>query len=188
MSNFITGLFTLLAALGGIYLKDYLEQKSIHKKSSRQRAVEAYALINKIPYSLIYLVVLCKNAVNDTKTDSYVKSMVEFNEKTPDLLEAVELIIIENFTNLQGDLLPIQQNIVGLRSFLIENISKPLSSDKEVDKRWKEFSANILRSTSDLNSKLLTQYINVKPPKRNFYLLKNKIWSNLVSFFSKPEI
>lgn len=187
MSNFITGLFTLLAALGGIYFKDYLEQKSVHKKSSRQRAVEAYALINKIPNSLTYLVVLCKNAVNDT-TNSYVKLMVEFNEKTPDLLEALELIIIENFINLKGDLLPIQKDIAGLRSFLIENISKPLSSNKEVDERWKEFSANILKNISDLNSKLLTQYINVKPPKRNFYLLKNKIWSNLVSFFSKPEI
>lgn len=186
MGNFITGLFTLLGAFGGIYLKDYLEQKNTHIKSTRQKAVEAYALTNKLPYTLIYLVVLCKNSVANTGTH-HTRLMSEFENKTPEILEKLELIIIEHFLNLSSELSAIKKEIYTLNSYLIKNILTPSVSEQEVEEKWQQFQSEILSSTLDLNSKLLKQYINIIIPKRNFYLIINKIWCNLVSFFSKPK-
>lgn len=62
MSNFITGLFTLLAAFGGIWLKDHLDQKRAFKSTRKQKAVEAYALAGKLMSSLTVLTVICSKA------------------------------------------------------------------------------------------------------------------------------
>jgi len=61
--SFVTGFFTLLAALGGIWLTDHLGQKKMLRTTRRQKAIEAYALAGKLPYSLTMLKVICSNLI-----------------------------------------------------------------------------------------------------------------------------
>lgn len=131
MGNFTTGIFALLGAFGGIYLKDYLEQKNSHIKSTRQKAVEAYALTNKVPFTFTSLVVLCKYTIRDPH-NSHSNSNENW-EKTMEILEKLELLIIENFINLNPELISIRKEVINMGSLLIDNILTPSISEDELE-------------------------------------------------------
>jgi hypothetical protein len=185
MSNFTTGLFALTGAFGGIYLKDYLEQKNKHKQSIRQKAVEAYALTSKIPYTLTYLFVLCKNSITNQSTT--LQQLTEHENESSNILEKLDLLIIENFYTVSSDLLLIKSLIHNMNSLLLKNIiEKPSITEQELEFEWQNFTTKILASTAALNTKLLQQFINIDTPKANLYLIIKKHLDTIIYFFSKP--
>ena len=94
MNSFITGLFTLLAALGGIWLKDNLDQKKINESTCKQKAVEAYMLAGRLMQSLSMMQAICSNFLNNREYP-YKEIFKAHTDTSSGTMEKLELLMKE---------------------------------------------------------------------------------------------
>lgn len=190
MDNFVTGLFTLLAALGGIWLNDHLDQKKVFKSTRKQKAVEAYALAGKLMSSLTVLTVICSNLIQD-KNYAYADMYNNNPNTSSDILEKLELIIVENFYDLtiRLKLLEVETTVNSYSRYLfnimttIHNQSFQLDSAK-FTKETTEFDQSLVQTCHNLRSSLI-EYINITAPRITFYTLLESAEQRIKLFFTR---
>lgn len=185
MNNFFTGLFTLLAALSSIALKDYLDRKNVIKLTKKQKAVEVYALVGKLQYSLSLLRVICSNLIIDKNypytsiynSDEYHTCM--------SILEKIELHIVENFYDLitRGYLLQVEANIVDFNKYLNDIICNVYSQSFNINmdmfsEKTNKYQVDLVNSCHKLRSQMIDSYINVPDQQANLpsILHNTRLW------------
>jgi len=165
MSNFITGLFTLLAALGAIWLKDHLDQKKTAKSTRKQKAVEAYMLCGRLMHSLSMLHVICANLI-DNKNYPYTEIWKDHPDTSSATLEKLELLIIENFYDLNLQLFAVEQAVNTYGRYLINIVANIHQegftvSRKEFDDSSSQYAAKLVESCHALRAGLIDKHISL---------------------------
>ncbi|HHT9838701.1 TPA: hypothetical protein ACT9IZ_002835, partial [Legionella pneumophila] len=95
MSNFITGLFTLIAALSGVWLTYHLSNKKTNQLLMKGKAAEAYRLTSSLVRFLHINEAICHNIITGkTDINRYLK---EDQTELFDQLEKLQLLILQNF-------------------------------------------------------------------------------------------
>ncbi|SPX59380.1 hypothetical protein [Legionella feeleii] len=169
MDNFITGFFTLIAALGAIFLKDHLENRKHLKTSLKQKAIEAYSLADSRNFTLAEMRVLCGKLVND-KNYSYTNLP---KESVLENLAKLEILIIENFYDLNPAFLNLNRIIITQYVFLSEIIVNNSVAESEFRKRENDYQSSLVEASLFLKNELIEKYINQKI--RKIFLLPRKI-------------
>jgi hypothetical protein len=168
ISNFIVGFFTLLAALSTVWLKDYLENRKLFKSTIKQKAIEAYALTNRVMYSLTMKQTICNYLMSD-KEFSLVEHMKTYPdteiEVSSELLGELEILIIEHFYDLEPQFQDVNTCIINYSAFLskiICNVHKPelTINNSDFESAKDKFTDDIVKTTSVLRDKLNAGYIN----------------------------
>lgn len=191
MANFITGLFTLLAALSGICLKDHLDHKKSIAMTRKQKAVEAYALAGKLMHSLNTLKVICSNLIQD-KNYSYIDMYNNDPTINSDILEKLELLIVENFYDLKSnaELLEVEATINSYNCYLYNIIITTHSQEFKLNSETftnetKKRDISLVNSCHKLRSSLIDKYINIQAPKTTVYSLAKSAKQHIKCFFTK---
>jgi hypothetical protein len=139
MTDFTTSLFMVSGPLAGIWLQSHIAKKNSHKATVRQKAIEAYALVNRLPYGLISFQVTCRSLLQNPK---YMNSEILENtfDTIQDMLGKLELIIVENFFDLNQEYLKCNSIMLEYASYLI-NIQQDPSMYKlaDLDEKIKKF-------------------------------------------------
>lgn len=188
MNNFFTWFFTLLTALSTICLKDYLDNKKSNKLTIKQKAVAAYILIDSLRDCLIPKMVICKNLLEDPFFD-WVTTNNQYPDNASDNLMKLEVLIIENFYDLNHEFLIFRKIITGHLSFLLKVMTSEKSSSSTILKEdfenaKSEFDIAILQARINLEKLLVENYINPKRHANLFDLIdKTKKW--IRKFFAK---
>jgi hypothetical protein len=191
MSNFSTGLFTLLGALGAIWLKDHLDQKKASKSTRKEKAVEAYALTGKLMRSLTALKVICSNLIQD-KNFSYTDFYKNNPDTSTETLEKLELIVVENFYDptTRQELLEVEKAITFYSNYLYTIITtlpnhEPPLNDETFKKKINEFDQTLIQSCHNLRNNIINKYINQTAPRATFYTLLEDAKQHFKLFFTK---
>lgn len=187
MAAFWTGFFTLLAALGAVWLKDHLERKKEYKYTLKQKAIEAYTLANRLVHAHNAKEIICSNLIQDANY-KYQDMLTNFPDTMFVDLEKLELLIVENFLDLNDDFLQLNKVLLAEASKLFGIISNPKSNDiklEEFEESKKNYQNQVLIASRDLRKKLIDRYINVVQPPINFYDSIFSIKSIINNFFKK---
>ncbi|HAU0239644.1 TPA: hypothetical protein ACT9MC_001124 [Legionella pneumophila] len=187
MSNFLIGLFTLTGTLSGIWLKDYLEHKNSRLNSLKQKAIATYILCNHLRKTLIVQQVICKGLIENPDFD-----YLQLQQDRPDTvlgdLEKMEVLIIENFSNLYEEFLQFNSMIVSHYRYLLRIISNKQQisvTESELKNEIDSYNSQMTRLTNNLNSKLKEQFINSPDTYPNFYRYKAAVIRFWQNFFKK---
>jgi len=167
ISNLLVGSFTLVSALGGVWLKGYLGNKKRSISATRQKALEAYALSSRLTHSLAIKVIICKNILKD-KNYSYGELEKNNPDLSLELLDTLGLLIIDEFVYLKPEYDKIQRLVVTHARYLIKiilNEHNPNIDDFNVI--YDKFQNDIVIATVDFRTKLNLNYINRQPSKLN---------------------
>jgi hypothetical protein len=186
MNNFFTGFFTLVAALGGVWLKDHLDNKKISKSTVKQRAIESYTLAGRLMHSLNSRMVICANLLKD-KNYNYAEIDKSYPDTSSADLEKLELLIIENFYDLNVQLLVINKIILDQSRFLLNimtNVPNQEFESKFISTN-ETYDSNIVGACAKLRYDLIEKYINKKDPHINIFNCMDSIKKWLKNFFSK---
>ncbi|KTD61893.1 hypothetical protein [Legionella spiritensis] len=187
MGNFLIGLFTLTGALSGIWLKDYLEHKNSRLNSLKQRAIATYILCNHLRKALVVQQVICKKLIADPNYN-YVPLQQDRPDTVLEDLEKMEILIIENFSNLYEDFLQFNSMIVSHYHYLLRIMSnkQQISVTKnELENEIDSYDSQMTRLTNNLNQKLKEQFINRPDIYPNFYRYKAAVIKFFKNFFKK---
>lgn len=182
MSDFTTGLFTLAGAFGGIWLKDHLESSKLVKSTTKQKAIEAFALANSLTHSLNYMRVLCQNVF---KSPDY--PWMELYNKVPndEKIEKLELLIIENFYELNPEFNILNAVLIKHRQYLLNILFNKKREDSAFEAKDQVFIDEVIVASKNLKDKLLKKYINVTSPRRNIFYYTDAIKDLTKFFFSR---
>ena len=190
MNNFFTFVGTLSAAFGGVWFKDYLDNKKISKSTIKQKAIESYALSGRLIHSLNSKQVVCANLLKDKDFNVYVEIEKRNPDTSLDDLEKLELLIVENFYDLNDDFLEINKLISEQLSFLLNiiiNFDKPglnITDDNFKDTN-KKFIKAIQNACIKMRKTLLEKYINVPDTRITICSCANYIIKSTRDFFRK---
>jgi hypothetical protein len=191
MGSFWTGFFTLFAALGAVWLKDYLDRRKTFHLTTRQKAIEAYSLSNSLIHTLNAKEVICINLLRD-HSYKYWEMLNNFPDTMSEHMERLELLIVDNFYDLNADFLKVKKIMIDRASFLLAIITAPkndkLSKESNDFENVKsKFQTDIIKATSILQDKLNIQYINKKVTHPNVFDYFAKVYDFLRQFFNNTK-
>lgn len=185
MNAIITGTFTLLAALLGMFFTARQHNKS-EETNLRKLAVELYLMIDTLARTqLISLRVACKYRIQDPKYN--VESLLK---AYPDLLsenmEAAETVLLTNFVDLEKHFIAFRNLMYRHKLYLYEIIagSNPESHSKDYNSKDKNFETRTFNAARVLQSEIMDKYINPKI-KKNIYYYRALILNKCKYFFTK---
>ncbi|KTD47424.1 hypothetical protein Lqui_2350 [Legionella quinlivanii] len=187
MSNFLIGLFTLTGTLSGIWLKDYLEHKTSRLNSLKQKAIATYILCNHLRKALIVQQIVCKGIIEDPNYN-YAQLKQDRPDTVLEDLEKMEILIVENFSNLYEDFLQFNSMIISHYRYLLRIMSNKQQISVNTDELKTEidsYESQMTRLTNNLNQKLKEQFINRPDIYPNFYRYKAAVISFWQNFFKK---
>lgn len=164
MINLLSGLMVGFFTLAGIWLKDYLDNKNLAKSTIKEKAIEAYALTNKLNNSTTSRRVICENLIIN-KEYPYARIEEKYPDMTSEILENLELLIIENFYDLKEEFAVVNKIMVTQVSYLLNimvDVNTPefnleISSFKA---NQEIFTTSIIKATTNLKENLIAKYIN----------------------------
>jgi len=163
-NNIITGTFTLIAAFGGVWLRDYFENKKTIKMTLKQKALEAYALADQIPHALISKQVICSNLTRDPNYN-YFELQKAYPDNSFSILAKLELLIIENFydINLREKFNELNILVINQSDDLLKIMSKSVSINEEefITSRDK-YNKQASKISTNIKDELNDRYINKK--------------------------
>jgi len=164
LSNIMIGSFTLGAALGTVWLKDHLENKKDSQKTLRQKAIEAYAIADKLIHCLIITTIICEYLLED-KNFNYTELQKNNPDTSNEILGQLEINILENFYDLKPQFDVVNKLLTTQKRYLWGIISdihkKGFSHEKsDFDALTKDYQNNIIYATQDLKAALNEKYIN----------------------------
>ena len=185
---FWTGFFTLLASMGTVWLKDHLDRKKEYKHTIKQKAIQAYTLANRLIHTNNVKEIICSNLLQNANYNS--EYMLKNNpDTTYEDLQKLELLIVENFFNLNDDFLMLNKIIVNEAFILWGIISNPSFKEirrEEFEQDKKKYQDNVITTSSNLRKKLIDQYINRTKPLINIYDVSSLLKKIIKNFFKKP--
>lgn len=187
MGNFLIGLFTLTGTLSGIWLKDYLEHKNLRLNSLKQKAIATYILCNHLQKSLTTQQVICKNLIKDPNFN-YVEIQQSRTNTILEDLEKLEILIIENFSDLYEEFLQFNSTVISHYKYLLSIMSAPKQTSVtivELNSEIDSYNTQMTKSTHGLKQELKEQFINKPDVYPNFYRYKASVTSFLKKFFKK---
>ncbi len=170
LGNIVVGFLASGSVLGGVWLKDYLDNRKVSKSTIRQKAIKAYSICGKMPYSLGSRIIACKYLLKD-KSFNAEKLIKNNPDISLNLLEDLQLLIIENFYDLAADFYQVQNSIFEQLKFLTDircNISSNECqlSDDDFEKKTEQLNREIILVVNTLQKKLNKNYINNKCKKK----------------------
>lgn len=189
-SSIITGLFTLGGTLGGAWLNDHMANKKSTKLTVKQKALEAYTLTERLTNSLNAKQVLCTFMLKDDKFN-YTEYYKNYPDTMSDDLAKLELLIVENFSDLDKALLDFQEILINQAQFLFKIIinktnDKAFVTIGELEENIKQYRINVVKAGHALRKNLINQYINKIPPHFNVYTSLNRVIAFVKKAFEKP--
>lgn len=188
MIVFWTGFFTLVSSLGSIWMREYFERRKDSNRSEKQKAIEAYSLADKLLFSHNLREIVCSNLLSDSTYNS--NNILSNREDTffSDL-EKLELIILENFFDLNSYFVELKSVLCAYAQFLLGIIcnSKGHGVHPEFfEQNKKNYQASVIAASTNLKEKLNDIYINKKQPDINIYSCINLLKYSISAFFKKP--
>lgn len=185
MSSFWTGFFTSTAAFGGIWLKDYLDRKKTNIQTTREKAIEAYTLVNKLLHTHNIRYIMCSNLIKDSSYN-WIEIIKNFPDTIFSDLERLEILIIENFYTLSDSYNNLSLDILKEYSFLSGILTGKNNNftNEELEKRKNEYLNQNLELRKKITDQLLI-YINIKPTPVNMYVYYYSLKKTFKDFFKK---
>jgi|GEM_PF-6141240 len=179
-----TWALTLSAALSGIILNHYLDRKKLQTLNKIQKAIKTYALLNELPSSLSARTIICRELLKNKDFD-YVPLLTESPDKTSSLMDELEILIIENFYNLDNLLFEYQKIIFAQQLTLLGIFTGSIRiMPQDFEKLTQDYNTDIGKLNKSFKQALKDQYMNKKP---NFWVILNGISSFMVTFFSRKK-
>ncbi len=180
----LTWILTLFSALFTFWFKDALDRKKLHSLNKNQKAIKTYSILNRLRGSLCMKIVICRELLKN-KNFNYMSLLEKNPDETSSLMDELELLIVENFDNLNELLFAYQKAISQLQVMLLGIMSGSIVMEQnEFQKLIKEYNEDNLRTNSTLQQALKSQYIN---KRINVWDVCNKIKSCFLIFFKKPN-
>jgi hypothetical protein len=191
MESFWTGFFTLFAALGAVWLKDYLDRRKTFHLTTREKAIEAYSLSSSLIHTLNAKEVICINLLRDNSYEYWIM-LNNFPDTMSEHLEKLELLIVDNFYDLNTDFLKAKIIMIDRASLLLAIITAPkndkLSKESnDFDNVKRQFETDIINATSILQNKLIIQYINKEVTHLNLFDCFAKVRNFLRHFLNNTK-
>jgi len=168
MNSMLVGFFTL----AGLIIPHHLSNKRTLKDIKRQKALQAYQLINDAQCSLMPEKAYCKKLI-------FEKNMITLHQSkhniSRDILNELELIIIENFNEIHVVFKKLKLLIVDEALYLNEIISRNSikifdESDQAIfNDRSEKYLNNIIAVGNEMQKILNERHINPQNPMRNYF-------------------
>lgn len=187
MDSFITGFFTLIAALSTVWLTSILNVQKEKNRLSKVKASEAYILSSRLIRFFHTKESICYRVLkNEPSLDLLVNEddSLIFRE-----LEDLELLILNNFDNLIFDYEKCSKLISDHLLFLINIISRNHKeiSIEQFETSCSTYKVEIAIAVSCLKLKLKCQYIQNQRSNPNFYVIKSEFKTFFKEFFKRHE-
>lgn len=183
ISSALVGVFTL----AGVWLKDHLDNKNFSRVTIRQKAMEAYSLLTSLNQALNNRTVYCKSLIEGGQI-SYSEFSKSYPDTSFDILERLELLIIENFSDLEPEFDEANKIVTNHSIFLLRSICNLSNGRAEIDNaeletKHNDFITQIIGATLKLKDELNKKYINVSPQETTFTDYLESIKLGLKKFF-----
>lgn len=187
-AQFWTGLFTLLASFGSIWIKDFLEIKNSSKTTLKQKALEAYAITDDLPNVLNQNIIACQNLLKNPRFNT-VEMLTKNPDSTCDRLKKLELLIIENFSDMLLIFTRLKKIIIDYNLFLYSiicnnNPAEITTTENEFIEAKKAYEKNVIFESILLN-KEIKKLLDKKEAHPNFFACYRKIKDFLINFFRR---
>lgn len=188
MGSFVTGFFTLVTALLVAWQHNYLDRKKTKILTLKEKAIEAYAGLNKIGDSILLIKIFCDRVVESDEKFN-INSVFDANDRLNHELEQLEITVIANFYDLFADFLKINSEIRYQVSLMCELIIKKNESTiKKYQSNIKDFETKLMELKLSFQDRLRKEYINVPNQQVNIYQCWDTFIKKCKVFFSKPKL